>query len=104
MNKLLEIARILGVHAVKGTVGGHPDHVILSQNIPNLAMGTAFPLAVASVDRKLVSSAFLWNGVASVLAAPLAVMLAMDVGFRSTLLLGAVCYAMAAPALVNARR
>lgn len=69
-----------------------------------LAMGTAFPLAVASVDRKRLSSAFLWNGVASVLAGPLAVMLAMGAGFRSTLLLGAVCYAMAAPALINARR
>jgi len=43
-----------------------------------------------------VPAAFAWNGAASVLASPVAVLLAMQIGFRATLLVAAGCYAVAA--------
>jgi hypothetical protein len=62
-------------------------------------MGMPFPLALrawAPSAPALVPRAFLWNGLASVLAAPVAVMLAMTAGFRATLWTAAACYAAAA--------
>ena len=68
-----------------------------------LAMGCCFPLTLRAIDTDLLPSAFLWNGLASVLAGPLAVMIAMAQGFTVTLLVGAGCYLLAALALVVAR-
>lgn len=68
-----------------------------------LAMGCCFPLALRAVDTDLLPSAFLWNGLAAVLAGPLAVMIAMAQGFTVTLLVGACCYLLAAAALLIAR-
>jgi len=76
--------RILGVVALLAPAG--------------LAMGMPFPLALralSGLDELFVPSAFLWNGIASVLAGPLAVILAMEFGFRATLLMGVLCYALA---------
>jgi spermidine synthase len=77
-------ARILGVIVLLAPAG--------------LAMGMPFPLALRALsdqDALFVPSAFLWNGLASVLAGPLAVVLGMELGFQATLLLGALCYALA---------
>jgi len=73
---------------------------------PGVLMGLPFPLALRrlgetrpAADRAgaaFVPAAFAWNGAASVLASPLAVLLAMQVGFRATLLVAAACYAAAA--------
>ena len=70
---------------------------------PGVLLGMLFPLALRRLDEErpgeaaaLVPAAFAWNGAASVLASPLAVFLAMQVGFRATLLVAAVCYAGAA--------
>jgi hypothetical protein len=66
---------------------------------PGLLMGMPFPLALrrlAGTDPALVPRAFLWNGLASVLSAPVAVMIAMASGFRTTLLAAAACYVLAA--------
>ncbi|MHC5211264.1 MAG: spermidine synthase [Planctomycetota bacterium] len=66
---------------------------------PGLLMGMPFPMALralAGTDPALVPRAFLWNGLASVLVAPVAVMLAMAEGFRATLFVAALCYAVAA--------
>jgi hypothetical protein len=66
------------------------------------AMGMPLPLALVALsarDALFVPSAFLWNGVASVLAGPLAVGLAMERGFDATLLAGVLCYALAGLAL-----
>jgi len=68
-----------------------------------LAMGCCFPLTLRSLDRAMLPSAFLWNGLASVLAGPLAVMIAMAHGFTITQLAGAACYLVAVPALLIAR-
>jgi spermidine synthase len=68
-----------------------------------LAMGCCFPLLLRSLDHKLLPSAFLWNGMASVLAGPLAVMIAMAYGFTVTQLVGVACYLLAVPALLIAR-
>ncbi|MFT7462454.1 MAG: SAM-dependent methyltransferase [Pseudohongiellaceae bacterium] len=68
-----------------------------------LAMGCGFPLALRAIDTELLPSAFLWNGLASVLAGPLAVMIAMAQGFTVTLIVGACCYVAAAAALLIAR-
>ena len=76
--------------------------VLLYLAPPGLAMGAGFPLAVRAlgVDHPLlVPSAFLWNGVASILAGPIAVMIAMDRGFTVTLLAGAGCYVLTAVTL-----
>jgi hypothetical protein len=66
---------------------------------PGLVMGMPFPLALRALrdtDPALVPRAFLWNGLASVLASPVAVMIAMADGFRSTLLVAAASYGVAA--------
>ena len=72
-----------------------------------LAMGTCFPLALRRLSGEraaLLPSAFLWNGVASVLTGPLAVMFAMDRGFAATQAAGAGCYLLAALGLLWATR
>ncbi len=74
--------------------------------LPGLAMGAGFPLAVRALGHQrplLVASAFTWNGFASVMAGPLAVLAALHVGFRVTLLFGAFCYVLAALTLLVAR-
>jgi hypothetical protein len=65
-------------------------------SLPGLAAGLPFPLAVRSVAGERAAGAFLWNGVASVIAAPLAIMLAMEAGFLVVLFAGAACYVAAA--------
>jgi len=70
--------------------------------IPGVLLGMPFPLALrrlagaAPAGRTLVPAAFLWNGVASVLASPLAILIAMQAGFRVTLLGATACYLAAA--------
>jgi hypothetical protein len=74
--------------------------------LPALAMGTCFPLAIRLLTARhhnLLPSAFLWNGLASVLTGPVAVMFAMDRGLQTTQALGAVCYVVAMLALLLAR-
>lgn len=70
---------------------------------PGVLMGLPFPLALRRLAERggddgatVVPAAFAWNGAASVLASPLAVLLAMQIGFRATLLVAAACYAAAA--------
>ena len=63
---------------------------------PGVLMGLPFPLALRRLGETRVPAAFAWNGAASVLASPLAVLLAMQVGFRATLLVAAGCYVAAA--------
>ncbi|MCB9897016.1 MAG: hypothetical protein H6825_03315 [Planctomycetes bacterium] len=65
---------------------------------PGIAMGGVFPLAVRATASGPgdVARAFVWNGAASVLAGPPAVMLAMDQGFGATLVVGTLCYVLAA--------
>ncbi len=80
--------------------------VVLYLALPGLVMGAGFPLAVRALgvaQPLLVPSAFTWNGFASVLAGPLAVLVALQVGFRVTLLFGAGCYVLAALMLLFAR-
>jgi len=70
--------------------------------LPGLLLGMPFPLAVRALraaaggEQLVLSTAFLANGLASVLCGPLATLLAMECGFRVTLLCGAGCYAAAA--------
>ena len=74
--------------------------------LPGLTMGTGFPMAIRALgdaQPTLVPAAFTWNGFASVLAGPLAVLVALQVGFRMTLLFGALCYVLAALMLLLAR-
>ena len=62
-------------------------------------MGLPFPLALArvrAVAPALVPWAWGVNGCASVVAAALAGLLAMSLGSRTTILLGAAAYAVAA--------
>jgi hypothetical protein len=61
-----------------------------------LAMGLPFPLAARGLPAGSIAGAFLWNGVAAVVAAPVAVLLALQVGFTGTLLVGAIAYFAAA--------
>jgi hypothetical protein len=67
--------------------------------VPGLAMGMPFPLALRTLGGSgavIVPSAFLWNGLASVVSGPLAVMVAMEQGFEATLWSAAACYVGAA--------
>ncbi|HZM00220.1 MAG TPA: hypothetical protein VFD43_08215, partial [Planctomycetota bacterium] len=70
--------------------------------VPAVLLGMPFPIALRrlALDRPAgaspVPAAFLWNGLASVLASPLAILIAMQAGFRATLLVAAACYAAAA--------
>lgn len=75
--------------------------------LPAFTMGIPFPLALRALcggRPQRVAKAWVVNGVASVLAAPLAVMGSMELGFRATELLGAGCYAAGALALLAAVR
>ncbi len=96
------VAAIAGMHQSERVAA-----VIAYLALPGLLLGMPFPLAVrallsrggrgaAAADGIFLSTAFLGNGLASVLCGPLATMLAMEVGFRVTLLCGAGCYAGAA--------
>lgn len=70
--------------------------------IPGVLLGMPFPLALRRVASEVpgagtrIPAAFLWNGVASVLASPVAILIAMQFGFRATLFVAAACYAGAA--------
>jgi hypothetical protein len=64
-----------------------------------LALGTLLPLGIARIGRRapgLVPWAWGMNGLASVVGACLAALLAMRIGFSRTFLLGAACYLVAA--------
>jgi len=119
------------VTAIAGfTQAGRVVAVIGFLALPGLLLGMPFPLAVRAllaaggraspgaataladgpaVGGMALSTAFLGNGLASVLCGPLATMLAMEAGFRVTLLCGAGCYVAAAvlwwrrPAAVSSR-
>lgn len=75
--------------------------------LPSVVMGMPFPLAIRHLSRHgatLVPTAFTANGLASVLAGPLAVLLAMATGFRFVLLAAAGCYLLAALLLFHLGR
>lgn len=61
-----------------------------------LCLGLPFPLAIRGVAGPHAAAAFLWNGVAAVLAGPVAALLSLEGGFGVTLLAGAACYLAAA--------
>lgn len=65
-----------------------------------VAMGLPFPLGLRRLARSEGGVAWAWavNGVCSVLGASLAILLAMEVGGRIVLLIGALCYLGAAGA------
>ncbi len=102
-------AVLLGLHALLvPVISGWPlwpriGGVLLLLAAPALVMGACFPLAVRRLGVERVPSAFLWNGLASVLAGPLAVLVALEVGFTATLLTGAGAYLLAAACLVTAK-
>jgi len=76
-------------------------------SLPAFLMGMPFPLAIRALgarDRLLVPSAFAANGIASVVAGPLAVLIAMTAGFRVVLFAGCGCYLAAAGLLWIAER
>ncbi|MFI5184782.1 MAG: hypothetical protein ACHQNV_10300 [Vicinamibacteria bacterium] len=71
-----------------------------------VALGTLLPLGMARVGRRspaLVPWAWGMNGLASVVGACLAALLAMRIGFAGTFLLGAACYVVAALAAFACR-
>ncbi len=76
--------------------------------LPAFAMGIPFPLAVRALAARgplLVPIAFVANGVASVLAGPVAVLLSLEWGFSTALLAGVAAYlAAGAVLLVRLRR
>ena len=62
-------------------------------------LGWQFPAGIAElsrVDESLIPIAWASNGVASVVAAPLAVLLAMMVGFRLVAVIAGACYGVVA--------
>jgi len=66
--------------------------------VPGTLMGIPFPAGLrllGQVEPALIPWAWTVNGVFSVLAPPLAVMIAMSAGFRGVLLLGAAAYLLA---------
>ena len=71
-------------------------------SLPAFLMGMPFPLAIRALgsrDALLVPTAFAANGIASVLAGPVAVLIAMTCGFRVVLGVGSGCYLLAAGVL-----
>jgi hypothetical protein len=71
-----------------------------------LALGTLLPLGMARIGKRapaLVPWAWGMNGLASVVGACLAALLAMRIGFSRTFLLGAACYLVAALAAFASR-
>ena len=72
--------------------------------MPAVVMGMPFPLAIRRLGQEregLVPSAFVMNGLASVLAGPLVVLISMEVGFTGAFLCGAAAYVAAAALLVK---
>ncbi|MHC4942994.1 MAG: spermidine synthase family protein, partial [Planctomycetota bacterium] len=73
--------------------------------VPGFLMGIPFPLAIrvfGERDETLVPRAFLWNGVGSALAAPLATGLAITVGFAQTLRIATAGYVLVGILLASA--
>ena len=69
-------------------------------------LGWQFPAGIAElsrVDDRLIPIAWASNGVASVVAAPLAVLLAMTMGFRLVAVIAGVCYGVVAVMALVAR-
>ena len=98
------VVAALGANALDAALLGAPFAARIAGvagllSLPGLATGLPFPLAVRGVAGERAAGAFLWNGVASVLAAPLAIMLAMEAGFLVVLCAGAACYVVAAASL-----
>ena len=70
--------------------------------LPSFLMGMPFPLAIRLLEDRhpqLVPTAFAANGVGSVLAGPIAVLLAISIGFQGVLIVAVGCYLLAALAL-----
>ncbi|MFH0946543.1 MAG: hypothetical protein V2A76_15210 [Planctomycetota bacterium] len=71
-------------------------------SLPSFLMGMPFPLAVRLLEERhphLVPTAFAANGVGSVLAGPIAVLLAISFGFQAVLMVAVGSYLLAALAL-----
>lgn len=73
---------------------------------PGTLMGLPFPLGLRSLASQEGGVAWAWavNGIASVLGASLAIVLAMEVGGAGLLLVGSVCYGCAAVISRTGRR
>jgi hypothetical protein len=74
---------------------------------PAFLMGTPFPIglrALAAGDSTRVAWAWALNGFASVVAAPLSALIALEAGTRALFALASAAYALAALALVSRRR
>lgn len=98
---LLEILQAPGIGTTERVVG-----VLAFLALPSFCMGLPFPLAVRVLARRrtaVVPRAFAANGLASVWAAPLAMLLALEAGLSATLLTGALCYAAASFGLLLLR-
>jgi len=74
---------------------------IMTIALPSFCMGFPFPLAIqkiASCNEKAIPWAWAINGSGSVIASILAVMIAMQYGFKMVLLVSALCYLCACAA------
>lgn len=104
---LVFVAGQPGLERLAGGFGlsGRIALVVLWLALPGIALGACFPVALRAVggrDPALLPAAFLWNGFASVVAGPLAVLLSLSSGFRVTLLAGAGCYVLSALLVLGA--
>ncbi len=74
--------------------------------VPGTLMGLPFPLGLRSLASQEGGVAWAWavNGIASVLGASLAIVLAMEVGGGGLLLVGSACYGCAAVISRTGRR
>ena len=73
--------------------------VVAFLSVPSLVMGMPFPAAIQKLRAKrplLVPQAFAANGLASVLAGPIAVIVAMNAGFEGVLAAACAAYIVAA--------
>ena len=73
--------------------------------VPGLLMGAPFPMGLRKLAPEPTALAWAWaaNGVASVIAASLATLLAVEIGGRGLILTGAACY-LVAGAVARGRR
>jgi hypothetical protein len=74
--------------------------------LPGVLMGAPFPLGLRRLAPEPTALAWAWaaNGVASVVGASLATLLAMEIGGRGLILVGGACYALAAAATLSPTR
>jgi len=105
LSLLLVVQSLFGLHLIRSLMGIQSNMVRIMISVvliafPAFFMGTAFPLGVSQLNRagkhESLGIYWAWNSVASVTAAIIAILMAIEYGFHTVMITAALCYLISA--------